>query len=234
MSAPSPFDIGRAVSENISGVFQEQRDISALDKILQDASINGQESTDNAFYQILSKVSPERQPMALNILSQKQKTIAAKQSKNEQTRLANEIERSNPGSSLHSTIANIYRSDLSLDEKERMIKNISQSVAYKAEQQERLRLDSTLKRYNSRIKEIDASIKTARYEQRLELEKQKRALQDERDLLLNFETLDTREEKKEKFDFSNEKHKSRRDAALKEAKGDRKKAQEILEKEFEL
>lgn len=78
MTTPSPFQIGAAVGSNISGAFKQQRDISAIDQILQQANSTGDESdVEDAMRQIISKVSPERQSAALNILKGKQQQIQA-------------------------------------------------------------------------------------------------------------------------------------------------------------
>lgn len=197
---PSPFEIGGAIGNNISGAFRQSRDISAIDQILQDAS-NDPDAMDNAMRSIISKVSPERQQQAYELLKGKQQQILQRNTQNEQVRIAEQIEKGNPGSSMHKMLADIYRSTLPVEQKEKMIKSLSGSVPFRAEQQNRLQLDSVLKRYNSRIKEIDAAIKNARYDERAPLENQKKALQDERDLLLNFQALNKEEIDQEQSDF---------------------------------
>ncbi len=76
---PSPFEIGGAIGNNISGAFRQHRDISAIDQILQDAS-NDPDAMDNAMRSIISKVSPERQQQAFELLKGKQEQILKKNS----------------------------------------------------------------------------------------------------------------------------------------------------------
>lgn len=76
MSMPSPFEIGRAVGGNISGAFSQQRDVSAIDEILQQANDSQDPGViDDVMRQVISRVSPERQGVALQILQNKQKNI---------------------------------------------------------------------------------------------------------------------------------------------------------------
>lgn len=72
MSSPSPFDIGRAVGSSISGAFKKHRDTTAIDDILGQAyASEDPQQIDFAMRQILSKVAPERQGMALQVLQSK-------------------------------------------------------------------------------------------------------------------------------------------------------------------
>jgi hypothetical protein len=127
-------------------------------------------------------------------------------------------------------VGEIYKANIPIDQKEKLIKNITQVFPYRAEQQERLRLDSTLKRYNSRIKELENQIKNARYMDRKPLEKQRDDLIKERDGLLNFQALSN--EPKEKFDPQNPEHRAEAEELFKVEK-DKGRVKEILEEKYE-
>lgn len=118
-------------------------------------------------------------------------------------------------------------------------------------QQTRLEKDAVLKRYNSRIREIDEELRSStNFEEKEGLQDLRRALQQERDQMLNFPALeelgessseDMEEDEDEiiprrkiKFDPRNPKHKAIRDKVLNQARGDRKKAGEILSRKFAL
>jgi len=93
-----------------------------------------------------------------------------------------------------------------------------------------------LRRYNSRIKEINESIKNMPYSKESKskiaaLESQKKALQDERDKLLNFNALSDKP-KKTKFDPSNEQHRNKA-KALFEIMKDKNAVREKLSEEFD-
>lgn len=234
MGMPSPFELGRATANSIGSGFDAIASQSNMDAILSNAlATEDEEVMDKALIGLVQHVRPEHQSAALNVLSQHKNLLKEKKLINEQIKIADQIEKENPNSSLHRTIANVYRSGLPTEEKERLIKTLSATSPYKAEQQQRLQLDSVLKRYNSRIKEVDESLKSKPFDK--DLKEQKKALQDERDMLLNFQALQPKETIKEKikFDINNPKHKERRDQVLKEA-GSKEKAQVILEEEFEL
>jgi hypothetical protein len=69
---PSPFEMGRAVGGNISGAFQSSQETSALDNILQQAmQSNDPQVQNDVMRQILTRVSPEKQEMALKVLQQR-------------------------------------------------------------------------------------------------------------------------------------------------------------------
>jgi len=69
---PSPFEIGRGIGGQFAKTSRRQRDLSALDSILMEASQSDDPQAINmAMTQILSTVSPERQPQALKILQDK-------------------------------------------------------------------------------------------------------------------------------------------------------------------
>ncbi len=131
------------------------------------------------------------------------------------------------------------------------------------QQQERLDRDSMAKLYNQKIREIDDELKYGMYDvDKDSLRAQKKQLQQQRDMLFeglkskkydvsDFAGLGDMEEAEESevsaqdeededfyprvmFNFKNPKHIAARDKALKMAKGDRAKAEQILRKRFKL
>ena len=73
---PSPFEIGRAIGTNIGGAQRHASDTSALDEILYNANrTQDHNAINDAMTQILQRVSPEKQQMAIGVLQQKQKMI---------------------------------------------------------------------------------------------------------------------------------------------------------------
>lgn len=76
MTAPSPYDVAMATSNNIGKAQQRQTDISAIDQILMRANQSGNpQDVDMAMSQILQRVSPERQQGALALLQKKQSDL---------------------------------------------------------------------------------------------------------------------------------------------------------------
>lgn len=77
MSSPTPFEIGRGIGSNVGGAIRGARETSAIDEILQQANASGnEEDVQNAMNQILQRVSPERQQMAMQLLQNKQQQFA--------------------------------------------------------------------------------------------------------------------------------------------------------------
>jgi hypothetical protein len=82
MNAPSPFHTALAVGNNIAAGVKSYQDRTAIDEILDQASKTGNpEDVDYAMTQILSRVSPEKQQIALAILQKKKGEIEAKNEK---------------------------------------------------------------------------------------------------------------------------------------------------------
>ena len=80
MSTLSPFEIGRAIGSNVSRGIRGASERSSIDDILEQANASGNpEDVDNAIGQILTRVSPERQQAALQVLGQKQQQIQSQQ-----------------------------------------------------------------------------------------------------------------------------------------------------------
>lgn len=73
MTTPSPFEIGRAVSGNISNAIRGSREDSALEEIL--ANIQNNQAPEN-IGTILQRFSPERQQVAMNALNQQRQQQA--------------------------------------------------------------------------------------------------------------------------------------------------------------
>lgn len=171
---------------------------------------------------------------------------------------ADRLESNNPNSPVHKTIADIYRTELPMDQKTKLVQSLTGVDPFKVEQQKRLQLDSVLKRYNSRLKELDDEIKNVRNpssagrEEVDTLRKQRMALRGERDQLLDFRALNGMEDEEEgfedalgedeeeiegdegpsvKFDQSNPKHKAVA-AKLYAKYKDKEKVREILKKSF--
>ncbi len=79
---PSPFEIGQAIGSNIGQVQQRQTDLTAIDQILAQAGQSGdQQVMDTAMNQILSRVSPQRQQSALQVLQERKNRIESQKSK---------------------------------------------------------------------------------------------------------------------------------------------------------
>ena len=66
---PSPFDVGRQISQNIGSVISSNRDVGAIESIIDRAvQSNDPQVIQNSIGKILSSVSPERQPQAIKFL----------------------------------------------------------------------------------------------------------------------------------------------------------------------
>jgi hypothetical protein len=155
---------------------------------------------------------------------------------------ADKIEKNYPNSPMHKTIADLYRSNLPMDQKSEIVKGLTGLDPFKALQQERLNKEASRKQYNQRIKEEMDKLKSY---PPLEEEKRIKAfvkkLQTERDYLLGFDEGDERpapEEKEEekpkkvKFKESNPEHKAKAQQLMKKF-NDKEKVRQELAKEFE-
>lgn len=176
---------------------------------------------------------------------------------------ADKLETDNPNSPVHKTIADIYRTELPMDQKSAIVKSLTGVDPFKVQQQQRLQLDSVLKRYNSRLKELDDEIKnvknpnsTGAAELR-DLRTQRMALRNERDQLLDFRALNGMEDDEEdfgnsfessfddqeedeieegpkiKFDPNNKGHRAAAEKLFKKYK-DKEKVRKILSRKFKL
>lgn len=76
---PSPYQAALSTANNIAAGFKGYQDRTAIDEILEQAHATGKpEDVDFAMTQILSRVSPEKQQMALAILQKKKADIQSK------------------------------------------------------------------------------------------------------------------------------------------------------------
>lgn len=176
-----------------------------------------------------------------------QKIQQQEQEKKSMFAFGDKLERDHPDDPLYKTIADIYKSGLPANESSNMVKAITGIDPFKMQQQRRLQLDSVLKRYSQRIKEIDDEIKNARINDRAPLIEQKRALQGERDELLGFRSLMDEEEgfedteefdqediyqgPKVSFDPNNKGHRAAAEKLYKKY-GDKEKVRKVLSKSF--
>jgi len=190
-----------------------------------------------------------------------QKESKEQKSKKEMVNFADQLESSNPDSPAHKTIANIYRLDIPTKDKSEMVKGLMGIDPFKVEQQKRLQMDSILKRYTNKLKEINDELKnmpfknTKNKERYDQLNTQRLKLIEEKDSLLEFKSLnmlgdeeeieqeidvdeeldtdysDDFEEPKIKFDPSNEKHQAVA-RKLYETLKDKEKVREELKKKF--
>lgn len=69
MSMPSPFEMGQAVSANISGAFQKNREAAVMDQIL--AKAGSSPEADQIISQILTRMSPQMQQSAIQVINQR-------------------------------------------------------------------------------------------------------------------------------------------------------------------
>lgn len=82
MSAPSPFDVSRAIANNVGRGAQTARDENAIERILSQASQSGNPRVlQDSIGKILSQVSPERQGPAMQYLQNAYTNIQQKQEK---------------------------------------------------------------------------------------------------------------------------------------------------------
>lgn len=184
------------------------------------------------------------------------KLAGEKKTQQQLASFADKLEADNPNSPVHKTIASIYRTELPMDQKTEIVKSLTGVDPFKVQQQQRLQLDSVLKRYTSRLKELDDEIKNVRNPSSAgkaevqDLKKQRMALRSERDQLLDFKSLngmdneeeDFEDEVEDEFDAdergpkvafnpANKEHKAKAEQLYKKFK-DKEKVREILSKEF--
>jgi len=197
------------------------------------------EMLDKGFESIISKMKKQETP------AERERNQTAMHKFAEKLRLEN------PDSPLHKTIADIYDSGLSDDLKSDITKAITGLDPFKAQQQERLRIDSVLRQYNTVIKDLSQQIKeTYDIDEQNRLKNERKRLQHERNTILKLNSLqelddfDDEDEdedikpppkkgKKPKFDPNNEEHRKKAIELMKKYKN--KQSVEIeLKKEYEL
>lgn len=219
---------------------------------------------DNLYYRELTGHDLPNDPklrgkaFELALLGKTSSQMEAKESKlnKEMISFADKLEMNNPQNPMYKTIADIYRSGMPSEEKSNIVKSLTGIDPFKVQQQQRLQLDSVLKRYTQRIKEIDDEISNVRNpnstgrEEADELKRQRNALRAERDQLLDFkalngmedeedsfekgfenETENEEERSKVNFDSNNKKHRAVAEKLFKQYK-DKEKVRQILRKSF--
>jgi len=91
MTSPSPFEVGRSVSNQFGSVIRGPGDRSAIDEILSQASrSNNPADLDSAMAQILSRVSADKQVPAMRILESKRNQILQERNQFAQQRQSQE------------------------------------------------------------------------------------------------------------------------------------------------
>jgi hypothetical protein len=180
-----------------------------------------------------------------NIASQIPQFLMGRQQQKEMSSFADKIENNNPKSPIHKTLADLYRSGLSPDRKSEIAKSLIGIDPFKMDQQARLRRDEVRKSYNQRIKEEQNKRKELfKTEDIMMSDRIIKKLQNERDQLLGFELdeepkeemmdMEEESEKRVKFNPANSSHMSKFKQLDKEFKGDKKKVNKALAKEFTL
>lgn len=156
-------------------------------------------------------------------------------------KFADELVKNNPNSPMHRTVADIYRSDLPMEDKATMVKSLTGIDPFKVDQQQRLEKDMLRKVYSNKIKELQDQLKSARPSERGAILQQLATIQAERDSIFFGEEVEKAEEdelfreeggvKKVKFNNKNPEHKAKAEQLYKKY-GDLDKVREILSKEF--
>src|SRR5271154_2720899 len=167
------------------------------------------------------------------------------------------LKNANPNNPMYQTLGDIYQSGLPANETSQIVRALNGVDPFRVQQQNRLQLDSVLKRYSARIKELDDELKDLKFpntenrEEAAELKRQRSALRSERDQLLDFKALnfedegeqdfeDERAQKDEKgelthkvkFNPKNKDHISKFNQLDKKFKGNREKVNAALAREF--
>lgn len=245
MTTPETFNIGAQAGTNISRGIRRGLELSKMDQIMQAAAAsNDPNQLQNIMTQVLPQISAENRPVVEQALKQRHQQLVTAQTQQEMVKIADQIETQFPGSGPHKMIADVYRSNIPVDQKEKLIKGISTTTPFKFEQQARLKQDSIIRNYNSLIKEVDTELNNiigSGDPDRIDfLNKRKVRLQKERDSVLGFEALREPEEEineqtgKPIFDRNVPKHKKRFNELDKKFKGNQKKINAAMAKEFSI
>jgi hypothetical protein len=100
-----------------------------------------------------------------------------------------------PDSPIHQTLGNLYTSGLPSQDVSNIARSLTGTDPFKQQQQTRLQLDSVLRAYSQRIKELDSEIKGLNYpntkdkEEYADLKAKRDALRGERDRILDFRRM---------------------------------------------
>jgi hypothetical protein len=225
------------LEKKLQGKNKEQERQFEQKKQLQENQLNGRER------------EQERKLEGKN-LEKKDKQAEGRETQRQLTNFADSLESRDPK---FKAVADIYRLDIPIDQKTKIVQSITGTDLYREDQQKRLKLDSILKRYDYRIKEIDDEIRnvinpnSSGRPEADELRKQRMALRNERDQLLDYKVLNGMEDNEEDFDeegkdnkgegptvmfdASNPKHKAVAEKLYKKY-GDKEKVRTILRKNF--
>jgi len=244
MSSPSPYELAKTVSDQIGQAREPIRDRTAMDDILSQAAQADPNQMDDLIGQIITRVSPQNQQAAYQVLQNKKKQALEKNRQQVYSGLADNIEKANPESGLHKTFADILRTNLPFEQKENLAKSIFSNFSG---QQKRLMDESVRKRYDSVIKELSEEIKSlndfrqADKARKEELIKEKRRIQNERNALLGIGigAPQKKEEKKSdgtkpKFDVDNPEHLKIFEQLDEQFNGDKEKIKASLTERFTL
>ena len=190
----TPFDVAKQVSNNLGGFVEDQSDRRNIDEILE--SVNTRHGNiDSAMEEMLTRVSPRNRDPAIRILQEKRNRQIQKQNQGEYDKIATSLEQNNEGSTLHKNIADIIRSNLPDQMKEKLIKEISGAIPFKVQTADRLNTDSILKRHNDRIKELEREEEAAFLHERGPIKKALKAARRERDKILDFKAINEKNER---------------------------------------
>ena len=228
--------LGAAIGSNLAGGATAFNDTRAIDQILGQVAQSGNpQDMTNVMQSILARVSPDRQKEAMQLLKSRQEAVVNKQTQNEMVNMADRIEETNPDSPQHKMLSDVLRSNIPQDQKEKLIKTISATNPFKVEQAKRLKQDSTIRNYNSLIKETQKKLAnlmdSGGDEKEIKSLKQRRdKLEKERDKILNFDAL----KEKSTFDPNNPEHMKKFEEIEAQFKGNKVKINEAMGEEFNL
>ncbi|MDP2652185.1 MAG: hypothetical protein Q8O94_03545 [bacterium] len=204
-------------------------DFSAIDEILKKAEASKNPAdVRNAMSQILTRVSPENQQNALALLQSRYKELQQQRSGAEVEAFADKLEKDNPNSNLHKAIADVYRLNIPIEQKSKLIKDLNEIDLFKKGQQDRLMLESKRKIYDSAIKDLTEELKSARYSEKQDIQKRLDELRKERDNVLGIGQNQT---DRPAFDKGNPEHKARAQELYEQLK-DKENVREQLSQEF--
>lgn len=190
----------------------------------------------NFAHQILGNIGKGIGSFGEEFVAQKLKGKQKEKEKSEMNEFASNLEKNFPDSPMHKAVADLYRSDLPSDQKSQIIKSLVGIDPLKIDQQRRLQEKEMRTKYSQRIKEEQVALKEqTNLEERRATGQRIRQLQNERDQALGFEFDDEKlDSPKVKFDPENPEHIKKFEQLDKKFKGDRKKVNEALAREFTL
>lgn len=152
----------------------------------------------------------EQQKYHEKLMGEERARKAEEENKKAMYSFGEKIKNSNPNNPAYQTIGDIYQSGLPADQTSQMVRALTGVDPFKVQQQQRLQLDSVLKRYNSRLKELDYEINNISFPRSTDkaqadaLKQQRAALRAERDQLLDFKALNGFEDEDFEQDFDEE------------------------------